>query len=163
MYNRYRSRFEREFNDIERINNKVNHCFDIKQACIEIERRIEDYPIIQVVIKTYQKYNNNQLKRSLCFWLNDDIANKIMNEYLYSYISFVVDIHYGPYDYPFVSPIWQLCSVNIEGIDFRIKDGIEYLVNSHNDIISFDWSMAITFRTDLVYFMSKFCRFLEHI
>jgi hypothetical protein len=157
-------RVEMEYMQITSYNteNKVNQYFNIHDASIEIYQRVEDYQINRVTIKSIRKRNYSQVKKALINSLNDDIADKVINEYLSSVdkIVVIIDIHYDPLTYPLCdSPVWKLVSIDLTGIN----NDIQYLVESHNHALQEGWSPAICLRSDLAYFMSKYCKLLKYI
>lgn len=160
------NRVQTEYLDITSCNteNKINMYFNIQEASIEIKQRVEDYQINRLTIKSIRKNNYSQVQKCLTEKLNPDIADKVIKEYLspVNRIVLVIDIHYDPLCYPLCdSPVWKLVSLDLIGLN--CKSGIEYLVDAHNHALQKGWNPAICLRSDLVYFMSKFCKLLKHI
>ncbi len=162
-------RVEREYNEVtcHDIENKVNGQFNIKEASMEVYRRVEDYYINRLVIKSFRKHNKfAQVHKALCVKMNTDIADKIVREYLdsHDHIKVVIDIHYDPLEYPLGKcPSWKLCEVQMIGLNPDIELGIQHMIRAHNQVLEDGWSPAICFRTDLAYFMSKYCKLLKYI
>lgn len=161
-------RIEHEYMDITEYNTnkKVNQSLGITEANIYIEQRVEDYPINQIIIHTYRKINYQLILQLLSKLFCTDICKKILDDYIgnYQQIKLVIDIEYDPFIYPFKhAPIWKICQIELIGLNDEIHHGILYLIYSHNKITEYDWSPAITLRTDLLYFMIKFCKFLKYI
>ncbi len=87
-----------------------------------------------------------------------DIICKI-SSYLNCYLTIKTKIVY-PQDYPFEPPQWSLVCVkhNIES-RIKLKEYYEYLVETHNNKYSIDWSPAIHIDIDILDFISKINHF----
>jgi hypothetical protein len=87
-----------------------------------------------------------------------DIICKI-SSYLNCYLTIKTKIIY-PQDYPFEPPQWSLVCVkhNIES-RMNLKEYYEYLVETHNNKYSIDWSPAIHIDIDILDFISKINHF----
>jgi hypothetical protein len=87
-----------------------------------------------------------------------DIICKI-SSYLNCYLTIKTKIVY-PQDYPFEPPQWSLVCVkhNIES-RMNLKEYYEYLVETHNNKYSIDWSPAIHIDIDILDFISKINHF----
>jgi hypothetical protein len=87
-----------------------------------------------------------------------DIICKI-SSYLNCYLTIKTKIIY-PQDYPFEPPQWSLVCVkhNIES-RMNLKEYYEYLVETHNNKYTIDWSPAIHIDIDILDFISKINHF----
>jgi hypothetical protein len=87
-----------------------------------------------------------------------DIICKI-SSYLNCYLTIKTKIVY-PQDYPFDPPQWSLICVkhNIES-RINLKEYYEYLVETHNNKYTIDWSPAIHIDIDILDFISKINHF----
>ncbi len=149
-------RIEKEYTDLvcEAEGTRVNNYFNIHSVSIDVYQHVEEYPINCVVIKSKRKNHFGQVQKKLNQLLNED-NTKLILEYLtpYERINVCIDIHYDPFYYPFErAPVWKL----IQG-----DSSVAELIESHNKELSAGWSPAIYFRSDLIYFMNKFCQLLE--
>jgi len=87
-----------------------------------------------------------------------DIICKI-SSYLNCYLTIKTKIVY-PQDYPFDPPQWSLVCVkhNIES-RMNLKEYYEYLIETHNNKYTIDWSPAIHIDIDILDFISKINHF----
>jgi hypothetical protein len=87
-----------------------------------------------------------------------DIICKI-SSYLNCYLTIKTKIVY-PQDYPFDPPQWSLVCVrhNIES-RLNLKEYYEYLVETHNNQYSVDWSPAIHINVDILDFIRRLNNF----
>lgn len=161
------NRVEKQYMELTEYNTnkKINSLFDISYVNIYIEQRVEDYQMNRLTISTFRSrsypMNLHLLKNIFC----EDISNKIIQyNGKHDKIKMVIDIHYDPLEYPFRhGPIWNLCTLELFGLEDGLYNGLKYLVVEHNEANYRDWSPSISLRTDLVYFISKFCKLLKYI
>jgi hypothetical protein len=122
----------------------------------------------QRVLNINATHNNDGIIFTICFkevnkminirCLPMDIICKI-SSYLNCYLTIKTKIVY-PQDYPFEPPQWSLVCVkhNIES-RMNLKEYYEYLVETHNNKYTIDWSPAIHIDIDILDFISKINHF----
>jgi hypothetical protein len=162
-------RINQEFDNLTDYGNikNINLVFDIKSVNVTVKQCFDDerYLAINKFHFTIKRKTNNKInQRILTILLPNEIANKI-NEYigLIDVLIFEIDVEYNPFEYPFVQPNWNLLSISNTGFINETENAIRGLVERHNDVLSYDWSSAITLRIDLNYFLSKLMCFMTYI
>jgi hypothetical protein len=122
----------------------------------------------QRVLNINTTHNNDGIIFTICFkevnkminirCLPMDIICKI-SSYLNCYLTIKTKIVY-PQDYPFDPPQWSLVCVkhNIES-RMNLKEYYEYLIETHNNKYTIDWSPAIHIDIDILDFISKINHF----
>jgi hypothetical protein len=122
----------------------------------------------QRVLNINATHNNDGIIFTICFkevnkminirCLPMDIICKI-SSYLNCYLTIKTKIVY-PQDYPFDPPQWSLVCVkhNIES-RMNLKEYYEYLIETHNNKYTIDWSPAIHIDIDILDFISKINHF----
>ena len=100
------------------------------------------------------------LNKNYIFELPKEI-NFLISEYLPSFIELAFSINHI-IEYPFKPPVWSLVSCNdkLSCLENSAKY-YEYIVEEHNKTITRNWSPAITFDKDILYFASKL-NYFEH-
>ena len=113
-------------------------------------------------------HNNDGTIFTICFKENIPMINieclpmdiiREISSYLNCSLTIKTKIVY-PQDYPFEPPQWSLVCVrhNIES-RLNLKEYYEYLVETHNNKYSVDWSPAIHINIDILDFISKINHF----
>jgi hypothetical protein len=147
---------ERRFQRFEEINNiNLKEYFGI----IDTPQRIVNIDVThnnEAVICTVSFKEVNKMINIRC--LPMDIICKI-SSYLNCYLTIKTKIVY-PQDYPFDPPQWSLVCVrhNIES-RLNLKEYYEYLVETHNNQYSVDWSPAIHINVDILDFIRRLNNF----
>lgn len=147
---------ERRFQRFEEINNiNLKEYFgiiDTPQRIVNINATHNN----EAVICTVSFKEVNKMINIRC--LPMDIICKI-SSYLNCYLTIKTKIVY-PQDYPFDPPQWSLVCVrhNIES-RLNLKEYYEYLVETHNNQYSVDWSPAIHINVDILDFIRRLNNF----
>jgi ubiquitin-protein ligase len=147
---------ERRFQRFEEINNiNLKEYFgiiDTPQRIVNIDATHNN----EAVICTVSFKEVNKMVNIEC--LPMDIIREI-SSYLNCYLTIKTKIVY-PQDYPFDPPQWSLVCVrhNIES-RLNLKEYYEYLVETHNNQYSVDWSPAIHINVDILDFIRRLNNF----
>ncbi len=164
-------RLNREYYEVtenEKVIN-ISDSFNIPNVCVYIDQiyDTERAFIVNQVIISIKRKKNNMNRLLLAKKLPIDVSNKLIDEYSEKYdtISFTINIDYDLLHYPFKPPVWNFVSTTVSEMTFPInaEHSIKYLIRSHNNLLQHNWSAAVTLRTDLHYFISKFIKFMEHL
>jgi len=158
-------RIENEYLDLNR--KKLNQDLNLPYLGLTLKNTYDTQKVISVnsfTIRTKRKINHaldtHVLNQHFCPYISEQIISYLDN-YQRIYLEF--EIVYDPFHYPFHEPQWILVDMKLEMISDEFKNGILHLVEAHREILQEDWSPAISMRQDITYFVSKFCRMLEHL
>jgi hypothetical protein len=105
-----------------------------------------------IIIHNYKIYNLNNLPL--------DINSLIASYYTPNYIHLKIQLT-SVESYPFNPPIWQIIDVK-HSLKMNLYEYYKYIVDSHNKIMTHNWSPAIKIEVDILYFILKINHF-EHI
>lgn len=163
-------RLEYEYNELTNYgeNTRINKYFDINAIDVKISQNKYENQRAYIVNKlktTIKRKTNNKIKNHLLSKLLPEEISKKITEYFneLDVITFEIDIEYDVLNYPYSSPSWKLIKILNNGFVIESVNGIESIIKYHNEILSNDWSAAITLRTDLNYFLSKILKLMNYI
>jgi hypothetical protein len=105
-----------------------------------------------IIIHNYKIYNLNNLPL--------DINSLIASYYTPNYIHIKIQLT-SVESYPFNPPIWKIIDVK-HSLNMNLYEYYKYIVDSHNKIMTHNWSPAIKIEVDILYFILKINHF-EHI
>ncbi len=163
-------RLECEYNTLTDYGNitSINKCFDIKNMNVTMSHNNNNSRgiVINEVNIIIKRNNNKKIKQYLLNkLLPQDITNKIVNDYEENFntLNVVINIEYDPLHYPFKPCVWKLVHINNSGFINETEKAIHIIIYLHNQTLEYDWSCAISLRSDLNYFLSKLTKLMNYI
>ncbi len=162
-------RIESEYNDITNYGTirNLNRIFNLNNNVdVLIDHYSKDFFEYNKITLCIRRKNNKNLNSILLSKLFcSDISNKIINySENYDELIFEIEIEYDILYYPLCKgPTWRLVSLINNGFIMETEFAIKSLIDQHNQALMDDWNCIITIRTDLMYFISKFMKFIKYI
>lgn len=166
-------RLESEYNKLTNFSKQpnINSYFNIHNVKVSLHQKVNHGRgdcgmIINTILFSIQRKTNHKLNLHLMNRiLPEDISNKVIKEYLneLDVLSFEIDLEYDLSHFPFQPPLWNLVSLSNNGFIPQTEKAIKILVKSHNKLLQNDWCCALSFVSDLNYFLSKIIKLMNYI